>query len=104
MQWHRYDHIEFAAAKPFVVERSAEPARHKMLKMNLARIFEFVNDLANHTAATIRGHRCVEMHRPMCAVRTRKCMADRTFKCLRAFLAKWWDDADRLCFAIIAEV
>jgi hypothetical protein len=72
--------------------------------MDLATVFKFVGDLANNTATTVRGHGCVEVNRAMGTVGAGKGVGDRTLERFRAFLAKWRDDPDGFCFALVAEV
>ena len=72
--------------------------------MDLAIVFEFVNDVANDTAATVCGDRGVEVNRAMRTVRARKLSVYRTFEGLRTFLAKWRNDPDELCPTAIAQV
>src|SRR5881409_3566317 len=81
-----------------------EPARYKVTQVNLASVFKFMDDLANDTATAVCGHRCVEVNRAMGAVGAGKLAGNGTFEGLRAFLAKWRDDADDLRFALIAEI
>jgi hypothetical protein len=72
--------------------------------MNLASVFKFVDDLADDTATAVCRHRCVEVNRAMGAVGTGKLAGNSAFERLGAFLAKWRDDADGLCFTLIAEI
>jgi len=102
MKRHRHDYIEVALAKSFIVQRRVEPTRYKMAQMNLATVFKFVDDLANDTATAVRGHGCVEVNRAMGTVGTGKGVGDRTLERFGAFLAKWRDDPDGFCFALIA--
>jgi hypothetical protein len=51
-----------------------------MTQVDLAVVFEFVNDVANDTAATVRGDRGVEVNRAMGTVRARKRSVDGTFE------------------------
>ena len=75
-----------------------------MPQVNLASVFELVNDVADDAAATIRGHRCLEVDRAMRTIRAGKSIVDGAFEWLRAGLAKWRDDPNELYFASIAEV
>ena len=102
MKWHRNDYIEVALAKSFIVERRVEPTPYKMTQINLATVFKFVDDLANDTTTAVRGHGCVEVNRAMGTVGTGKGIGDRTLERFRAFLAKWRDNPDGFCFALIA--
>jgi len=104
MKRHRHDYIEVALAKSFIVQRRVEPTRYKMAQMNLAAVFKFVDDLANDTATAVRCHGGVEVNRAMGTVGTGKGVGDRTLERFRAFLAKWRDDPDGFCFALVAEV
>jgi hypothetical protein len=67
-------------AQSFIIERSAKPARYKMTKMNLAVVFKFVNDIADGTAAAIRGDRCFEVNRAMGTIRAAKDSVDGAFE------------------------
>jgi hypothetical protein len=67
-------------AQPFIVERSAKPASYKMTQVDLAVVFEFMDDVANDTAATVCGDRCVKINRAMRTVRARKGGVDGTFE------------------------
>jgi hypothetical protein len=51
-----------------------------MTQVDLPIVFEFVNDVANDTAATVCGHRCAEVNRTMRAVCARKRSVDRTLE------------------------
>jgi hypothetical protein len=51
-----------------------------MTQVDLAVVFEFVNDVANDTAAAVCGDRCVEVNRAMRAVCARKRTVDGTFE------------------------
>jgi hypothetical protein len=104
MKRHRHDYIEVASAKSFIVQRRVEPTRYKMAQMNLATVFKFVDDLANDTATAVRGHGCVEVNRAMGTVGTGKGVGDRTLERFRTFFAKWRDDTDSFCFALIAQI
>ena len=81
-----------------------KPTRYKMAQVNLAPVFKLVNHLANDPATAVCGHGCVEVNRAMGTVGTGECAGDSAFERFRAFLAKWRDDADGLCFALIAEI
>ena len=91
-------------AQPFIIERSAKPAPYKMTQMYLAVVFEFVNDVANDTAAAVCGDGCVEVDCAMRTVRAAKHSANGSFKGLGTSFAKWRRDADNLCFATITQV
>jgi len=51
-----------------------------MPQVHLAVVFEFVNDIANDTAAAVCGDRCVEVNGAMRTVRARKRSVDGTFE------------------------
>jgi hypothetical protein len=104
MQWHGHDYVESLPAKPFIIERCAEPVRYNMSKVNLPTVFELVNYLADDTATAVCGHRCVEMNRAMGAVGAGKRARDRALERFGAFLAKWRDDANGLCSAFSAKI
>jgi hypothetical protein len=53
-----------------------------MTQMDLAVVFEFVDDVANDPAATVRGDRRVEVNRTMGTVRTAKRRVDGAFEWL----------------------
>ena len=67
-------------AHPLIVERSAKPARHKMTQVDLAVVFEFVDDVANDPAAAVCGDSCVKMNRAMRTIRAAKRRVDRAFE------------------------
>jgi hypothetical protein len=75
-----------------------------MAQMNLATVFKFVDDLTNDTATAVCRHGCVEVNRAMGTVGTGKGVGDRTLERFRAFLAKWRDDANGSCVALIAKI
>ena len=77
---HGHDDVELMIAQPFMIERSTKPARYKMTQVDLAVVFEFVDDVPNDTAATVRGDRRVEVNRAMGTVRTAKRRADGAFE------------------------
>src|SRR6476661_7364680 len=104
VQRHRHDDVEFASANPFVIQRCMKPARYQVTRVNLPCVFKFMDDLANDPTTAVCGHRCVEVNRAMGAVGADKLAGNSAFKGLGAFLAKWRDDADGLCFAPIAEI
>jgi len=80
MQRHRHDDVELLTAQPFIIERSTKPTRYKMTQMDLAIVFEFVNDVANDTAATVRGDSGVEVDRAMRTICAAKRSVDRAFE------------------------
>jgi len=51
-----------------------------MTQVDLPVVFEFVDYVANDTAATVRGDRCVEVNRAMRTIRTRKRSVYGTFE------------------------
>jgi hypothetical protein len=51
-----------------------------MTQVDLAVVFELVNDVANDTAAAICGYRCVEVDRAMHTVRARKRSVNGAFE------------------------
>jgi len=104
MQRHRDDKVEPAITQPFVVQRSAEPARHGLTQMNLATVLKVVNNLANNPATAIGGNGCVEVNGAMGAIRASEFTGNRAFEWLGAFLAKWRNNPDDLCFALITEM
>src|SRR6266511_6188038 len=79
MERHRHDDVEFVIAQPFIIECSTKPARYNMTQVDLAVVFEFVNDVANDTAATVRGDRCVEVDRAMRTIGAAKRSVDGAF-------------------------
>jgi hypothetical protein len=70
-----------------------------MSQVNLAPIFEFVNDMANNPATAVCGHGCIEVKHAMGTVGAGEGGRDRALKRLGAFLAKWRDDAHGFSFA-----
>ncbi len=71
---------EMVIAQSFIIERSTKPARYKMTQVDLAVVFEFVNDVANDTAAAVCGDRCVEVNRAMRTIRAAKRCVDGSFE------------------------
>jgi hypothetical protein len=51
-----------------------------MTQMDLAVVFEFVNDVANDSAASVCGDRCVEVNRAMRTIRAAKRSVDGAFE------------------------
>jgi hypothetical protein len=51
-----------------------------MTQVDLTVVFEFVDDIANNTAAAVCGDRCVEVDRTMRTVRAGKRSVDGTFE------------------------
>ena len=51
-----------------------------MTQVDLAVVFEFVDDVANDTTATVRGDRCVEVNRAMRTIRAAKRSVDGPFE------------------------
>jgi hypothetical protein len=51
-----------------------------MTQVNLAVVFEFVNDVANDTASAVRRDRCVEVNRAMGTIRAGKRSVDVAFE------------------------
>jgi hypothetical protein len=51
-----------------------------MTKVDLSVVFEFVDDVANDTAAAVCGDRCVEVNRAMRTIRARKRSVDGTLE------------------------
>src|SRR2546430_6950423 len=100
MQRHRHNDVESVPAQPFIIQGSMKPARYKMSQMKLARVFKFVNNLANDTATAVCGHSCVEVNRAMSTVGTCKCARDGTLEGFRACLTKWRHDASDPCLAV----
>src|SRR5262245_64578556 len=93
-----------AIPQPFIIQCGTKPARYKMTQVNLVSVFKFVNYFANNTATAVCRHGCVEVDRAMRTIGASKNVGDRPFERLRACLAKWWHDADDLCFTVIAEI
>jgi len=67
-------------AQSFIIQRSAKPARYKMTQMDLTVVFKFVNDIADDTAATVRGDRCAEVNGAMGTIRAAKGSVDGAFE------------------------
>src|SRR5437870_11758904 len=104
MQWHRHDYVKFASAKTLIVKRCAEPACHEMSQMNLTAVLKIMDDLADNTAAPVRGHCCIKVNCAMGAVGTCERGRNSAFEGLGALLTKRRNDAHGLCFALLAEV
>src|SRR5436309_15201312 len=91
------------AAQPFIVQRSMQPTRYEMARVNVAPVFKFVNNLANNTATAVCGHGRLEVNCAMGAVGTCKCAFDGAVEWFQAFVAKWRPDANGVCFALTAK-
>jgi len=104
MQWDGHDYVKLTSAKTFIVKRCPKPTCHQVPQVNLTPVLKIVNDLANDTAAAVRSHRCIKVNFAMGAVGACESCPNSAFEGLGAFLAKWRDDADGLCFAPIAEI
>jgi hypothetical protein len=68
MQWHRHDHVKFASAKTLIVKRCAEPTCHEMSQVDLTAVLKIMNDLADNTAPSVRGHCCIKVNCAMGAI------------------------------------
>jgi hypothetical protein len=55
-----------------IMQRASKPSRYKVPEVDLAVVFEFVDNVANDTASAIRGDCCVEVNRAMRTVRAGK--------------------------------
>src|SRR4029077_6654314 len=104
MQWHRHDHVKLAPAQALVVKRCAEPACHEMSQVNLTAVLKIMDDLADDTAATVRGHCCIKVNCAMGAVGACERARNGAFEGLGALLTKRRNDMHRLCFASLAEI
>src|SRR5437899_9980657 len=104
MQWHTHDYVKFASAKTLIVKRCAEPACHEMSQMNLTAVLKIMDDLADNTAAPVRGHCCIKVNCAMGAVGTCERGRNSAIEGLGALLTKRRHDAQALCFALLAEV
>src|SRR5262249_54948532 len=96
--------VELVAAQPIIIQRSTEPPRYKMTKVDLAVVFELMNNVANDTAATVCGDRSGKINCAMRAIRTAKHSVDGAFEGLLTCLTKWRPDADDLCFTAITQI
>jgi hypothetical protein len=67
-------------AQPFIIECSTKPARYKMSQVDLAVVFEFVDNVANYTAAPVRSDCGVEVNRAMRTIRAAKGSVDGAFE------------------------
>src|SRR5437868_15142333 len=81
-----------------------QPTRYKITKLNLAPVLKFMNDLANNTATTVCGDGRVEVDPAVGAVGAGKYSSNSALERFGAFLAKWRDNTDSFCFALIAEI
>ena len=73
-------YVELVIAESFIIERSTKPPRYKMTQVDLAVVFEFVNDVANDTAAAVGRYCRVEVNRPMRTIRAAKRSVDGSFE------------------------
>ena len=104
VQWHGHDYIKLAFAKTVIVKRCAEPACHEMSQVNLMAVLKIMDDLADDTAATVRGHCCIKVNCAMGAVGTCERGRNGAFERLGALLTKRRNDTDGFCFASLAEI
>src|SRR4029077_1273366 len=104
VQWHRHDHVKWAPAQTLVVKRCAEPACYEMSQVNLTAVLKIMDDLADDTAATVRGHRCIKVNCAMGAVGACERAPNSAFEGLGALLTKRRHDTHSLCFASFAEI
>jgi hypothetical protein len=68
VQWHRHDYVKFASAKTLIVKRCAEPTCHEMPQVDLTAVLKIMNDLADDTAPSVRGHCCIKVNCAMGAI------------------------------------
>jgi hypothetical protein len=92
MQWDGHDYVELAPAKTFIFKRCAEPTCHEMSQVNLTPVLKIVNDLANDTAAAVRGHSCIKVNFAMRTVGACERGLNSAFEGLGTLLAKWRND------------
>jgi hypothetical protein len=104
VQWHRHDYVKFASAKTLIVKRCAEPTRHEMSQVNLTAVLKIMDDLADDTAATVRGHCCIKVNCAMGAVGACERGRNGAFEGLGALLTKRRNDTHGFCFASLAEI
>src|SRR4029450_8143390 len=77
---------------------------HKTSQVNLTPVLKIVNDLANNTAAAVRGHSRIKVNCAMGAVGACERGRNRPLKRLGTLLAKRRNDTHGLCFALLAEI
>jgi hypothetical protein len=104
MQWHRHDYVKLARSETLIVKRCAEPTCYEMSQMNLTAVLKIMNDLADNTAAAVRGHCCIKVNCAMGAVGACERGCNSAFEGLGALLTKWRDDTHGFCFASLAEI
>jgi hypothetical protein len=104
MQRNGHDYVKWAPAKTFVVKRCAEPTCHEMSQVNVTAVLKIMDNLADDTAAQVRGHCCIEVNCTMGAVGACERGYDSAFEGLGALLAKRRNDPHRLCFTLLAEI
>src|SRR5881394_406380 len=75
-----------------------------MAEMALLPVFKLVEDLADQTAAAVRGDRAIEVEGAMFAVRATEGLRDRAGKWLGTFRAEGRNDPGRALPAISAEI
>src|SRR4029453_35297 len=67
-------------------------------------VLKVVNNLANNPATAIGRNGRVEVNGAMGAIGASELTGNRAFEWLGAFLAKWCNNPDDLCFALITEM
>jgi hypothetical protein len=104
MQWYRHNYVELASSQTLIVKRCEEPTCHEMSQVNLTPVLKVVNDLANNTAAAVRGHCRIKINRAMGAVGACERSRNRPLERLGALLTKRRNDTHGLCFALLAKI
>jgi hypothetical protein len=75
-----------------------------MSQVNLTAVLKIMDDLADDTAATVRGHCCIKVNCAMGAVGACERGRNSAFEGLGASLTKRRNDMHGLCFASLAEI
>ena len=75
-----------------------------MPQVNLTAVLKIVNDLADDTAASVRGHCCIKVNCAMRAIGACERGRNSAFEGLGALLTKRRNDTHGLCFALLAEI
>jgi hypothetical protein len=75
-----------------------------MSQVNLTAVLKIMNDLANDTAAAVRGHCCIKVNCAMSAVGARERGRNSAFEGLGALPTKRRNNTRGLCFTLLAEI
>ncbi len=104
VQWHRDKCSEGPGCDPWVTQCFQKPLGKLTAKMPCLVVFEFVDALANHSPAEIRGDGVFKMHVAAFAVWAFKCLGNRALERIRAALTTRWLQLARGTQAIFTDM